>query len=271
MLALAAFSLLPVAAEAWVQTTTCRETSNTGDPLRCRQGETPIPIYWDVDSVVYRINEAGTSDVSFDEASAAIRRSFDTWNEVSCSGLRLVYGGITGEDFVGFDSTSIQSNSNIVMFVDSGWRHQGDALGLTSVTYDLTTGEIVDADIELNDQNFTFTTSDVPGEVQIDIQNTVTHEAGHVVGFDHSSQQGGTMLASAPPGEISKRELHQDDIDGLCAVYPTGGEGDGEEEGGCGCRTAKSDPSSGLLILLALGWLFIRPKQSKKTPRQSPS
>ena len=270
VLAFSAVLFLPQVAEAWVRTATCRPATGMGDPLACRDGETPIPIYWDVDRVVYRINEVGTSDLAFDDVTAAIQRSFDTWSDVACSGLRLVYGGLTSENRVGFDQDSVQTNSNVVMFIDSGWRHQGAALALTSVTYSMTTGEIVDADIELNDQSFTFTTSDVPGEIEIDLENTVTHEAGHVVGFDHSSVAEATMLATAPPGEIQMRDLHQDDIDGLCAVYPSGGQGgDNDEDDDCACNANQSNSTVGYLamLLLFLG-LFARPRFLRQGQRK---
>ena len=278
--AVSAMLMLPQAAGAWVRTTTCRipTSENTQDPLACRDGESPIPIYWQDDCVVFHVNELGTGDVPFDEASAAILDSFETWDSVSCSSFRLVYGGQTNEDRVGYYSCDPAQNANVVMFIASGWTHQSDALALTSVTYDMTTGVIVDADIELNDQNFNFTTTDLAPMVRIDLQNTVTHEIGHLVGFDHTTEAEATMFGTAPPGETLKRDLHQDDIDGFCSVYsdstggscsaatgyfsqPSAGPGDAcEVVDDCACSATQTNPTMGYLATLLIGlFLFVRP------------
>ncbi|BDG07001.1 matrixin family metalloprotease [Anaeromyxobacter paludicola] len=54
----------------------------------------------------------------------------------------------------------------------------------------------------------------------IDVQNTVTHELGHVLGLDHPPLAGATMSATATPGETSKRVLAASDVAGICTAYP---------------------------------------------------
>ncbi len=74
----------------------------------------------------------------------------------------------------------------------------------------------------------------------MDLQNTVTHEAGHFLGLAHPCEADPgtatangvpvcsghpemtsvTMFPSASPGEISKRTLAPDDVEGVCAIYP---------------------------------------------------
>ena len=51
--------------------------------------------------------------------------------------------------------------------------------------------------------------------VSIDVQNTITHEAGHTLGLDHSADPSATMAASAPAGETSKRVLQPDEVAGI--------------------------------------------------------
>jgi hypothetical protein len=79
------------------------------------------------------------------------------------------------------------------------------------------------ADITLNGQGFAFTTAPT-GATAADVQNTVTHEVGHLLGFDHSPDPESTMFADAPLGETKKRDLTADDAQGLCDVYPLGHE-----------------------------------------------
>lgn len=110
-----------------------------------------------------------------------------------------------------------------------------DTLALATTTYLRSTGRILDADVELNAAHHRFTTADGPacapsGEgcacptaapcVLTDVQNTMTHEVGHVFGLDHTSDPGSVMYRSAPPGETSKRALDPGTLDFVCSVYP---------------------------------------------------
>ena len=54
----------------------------------------------------------------------------------------------------------------------------------------------------------------------IDLQSTLTHEIGHALGLGHSDIAEATMAPSIIGGDISKRTLDQDDINGICALYP---------------------------------------------------
>jgi hypothetical protein len=56
--------------------------------------------------------------------------------------------------------------------------------------------------------------------VATDVQNTATHEFGHFLGLAHPPVEAATMYAYAPPGQTSKRILNQDDINGICDIYP---------------------------------------------------
>jgi len=116
------------------------------------------------------------------------------------------------------------------------WEHGFGIIGLTTSTYSTRTGHVLDADIELNasqpggSTGFLFTTvSSPPCEgspstscVAVDLQNTMTHEIGHVVGLDHVQTPGSTMEAAAPPGETHKRILDVGSTEGFCTIYPRG-------------------------------------------------
>jgi hypothetical protein len=151
-----------------------------------------------------------------------------------------------------------------VLFRDVRW---SDARGnprdpgiiaLTTVFYVDTPGlvgdaTILDADVELNGVDYTFAldaASAVPrdGTQVADLENTLTHELGHVQGLGHTCWDhvrdtapldnhgqpipdcGGTLPDSIlettmypyplTPGETSKRHLSQDDVDGICVPYP---------------------------------------------------
>jgi hypothetical protein len=88
-----------------------------------------------------------------------------------------------------------------------------------------------------------------------DLQNTLTHEAGHLVGLAHPCGDAGEMACAANDprtmapttfvGETQKRTLSADDIAGVCAIYPP-------PSGGCGCGGSGTGAGALLLALLAL-------------------
>ncbi|WCJ20891.1 Metalloendoproteinase 3-MMP [Euphorbia peplus] len=57
-----------------------------------------------------------------------------------------------------------------------------------------------------------------PDDTQMDLQSVVLHELGHVLGLGHSRDPEAIMYSGIAPGTI-KRELTQDDIDGIQALY----------------------------------------------------
>jgi predicted Zn-dependent protease len=57
-----------------------------------------------------------------------------------------------------------------------------------------------------------------PSTDEVDLESVAVHEIGHLLGLDHSMDQNSIMFAEIPPGTI-KRELGQDDIAGIRALY----------------------------------------------------
>ncbi|MDX9721356.1 MAG: matrixin family metalloprotease [Myxococcota bacterium] len=201
-------------AHAWLQTETCGSTQ-----FPCGPGESPKGIFWPVSCVLVHLNEKGTASIPFEEIERVTRLSLETWSKVDCSHLQLIYAGQTNEDRVGYNEQAID-NANVLIFRDHDWPHASGALGLASVTFDRDTGEIVDTDIEFNTRDFVFTSTTSMVLTRVDLQNTLTHELGHLVGLDHPPEKEATMYATAPDGETKKRSLHADDIDGICTIYP---------------------------------------------------
>ncbi|MBC8131659.1 MAG: hypothetical protein H7X95_01655, partial [Deltaproteobacteria bacterium] len=176
---------------------------------------------------------------------------------------------------------------NNVVFRDSNWCADSDpdcsdtALMITSV-FARTWGEIVDADIEINSQHFNWgdLESTTAGGARHDLQNALTHEIGHLIGFDHTCWNGqtlprpldqfgvavprcdaaelsdeahaSTMFSSADPGDMTKRSLEGDDLQGVCDTYPRNAPNHlacampGEGGGGCAVGPgASAAPGSG--------------------------
>lgn len=254
---LLAVVLAATPSQAYQRTMTC---TRDGGIFACEAGEEPKGIRWKDRDISYVINQVGSDDLALGsdgklspELREAIALSFSPWTEPECSHLKISDGGETALAAIGFDRDA--ENTNLIVWQED-WPYDGDAdaYALTSVTFSASTGIISDADIELNGEYFTWSILDQPEADQVDLRNTLTHEVGHFVGFDHSADFEATMYGRAPLGEVSKRTLAQDDLDGLCAVYVP--ETEVEEDTSRGCQSASlrggHAPAEALLGALAL-------------------
>lgn len=91
-------------------------------------------------------------------------------------------------------------------------------IGLTRVRYALTSGKIVEADIQFNDSDYTFVASgqnDLAAGV-VNLKDVAVHELGHFFGLDHSSSRTSSMLFAVSDG---MRDAASDDIAGLWSLY----------------------------------------------------
>ena len=187
------------------------------------KGGSGTPLRWFTGPVTVVFDSQPPEGITLEVATQQVTESFKVWSALSCAGdlvpFTFVFGGtVTGRQ-VGYDFDAGAGNENLVRWVRSAseWSYGPGVLALTSLTYDTCSGEIVDADLEFNDAEFTFSAA---AEVKkVDIRNTTVHECGHVLGLDHSESASATMYARAPLGETKKRTLDQDDVDGYCALY----------------------------------------------------
>jgi hypothetical protein len=113
------------------------------------------------------------------------------------------------------------ANANVIIFHDDAWPYPElpDAVALTATHFDESNGTILDSDIEI-DATLPLSTSDVVPKGSYDLQSILTHEAGHFLGLAHSYQPGAAMQPSYRPGRADERTLGDDDIAGICAIYP---------------------------------------------------
>lgn len=235
-----------------------------------------ICLWWAERKVNIHINDQCSNDIPAedrDNCFDAVRKSFAAWSDVECSDFRFVDKGLTDSVEVGFDTLSPEKNTNLIIWQETDWEHDPNAIALTTTTYDSNSGLIVDTDIEMNGVSWNFAYDGNPYD--FDIQNTITHEAGHNLGLDHSPYIDATMNEVAVTGEIIKRDLHEDDINGVCFIYPSedltppyflddnhrliscGNDGLEGYPSGCGCG---GDERFSVEILMVIGllWLWLR-------------
>jgi hypothetical protein len=191
---------------------------------------TPVPLWWRNACVGYDIQQDASIQVPYATAAQVAAQSFSKWTETLCP-VASSWGRVSIDvrdlgpvscDKVQYNMN--QGNQHLIVFRDNGATDfdTNNTLGLTTVTFDPTTGEIYDADMEIN-SSVTLAVSDPVPPDGYDFQSIVTHEAGHFLGLAHSVETTATMYAQYVPGSTSKRILSADDMAGICAIYAPGG------------------------------------------------
>jgi hypothetical protein len=268
---------------------------------------------WPIREYVYHLDPAGNPWTPGDTELAAIEAAFDSWRALAagCTDYVFTRGPDLANPQVGYDQDHPDRNQNVVTFrqracyevvpegdacLEDGscsnaygcWEHGFATIALTTTTFSFKTGYALDADIELNAAasegapGFLFTTVGGPpcmgdfsaGCVITDIQNTMTHEIGHVVGLDHVFSALSTMEATAPAGETHKRIIDAGTGAGFCRTYPRGlppapcGEPPvtsqhlAAQSAGTGCGAA---PGAWLGALGLAAWLVL-PRRRQESP-----
>ena len=249
-----------------------------------------------------------TADQYWNASQLAAR----TWShgDLDCTGLSITMARraeSTAE--VGLDQ------HNVVLFrtdawcrpassTDPGACHPANALAITTVFKNKTTGEIVDADMEINGVDFAWADLEA-NPVQADgrtadFQNTLTHELGHVIGLAHNcyattdgpapladntgspevlcggadtpvSVYDATMYPMVGLSDVARRTLSSDDAKAACEIYPSG-QGVCGEDSGQGCSVAGPSRTGrarswavGLATLAALAWAVSIHRKSRES------
>ena len=234
-----------------------------------------VPIAWPGSCVWVQPDSAGSIDLPIDTVLQVIDKSISNWQTVTL-GAGCSYLKINRDAPAALEAHL--DHINIIKFRSDKWCRPGEpntpemcyspsAAAITTVFY-TADGQIVDADVELNQCNFTFVW--LPSNVQprstgcgmavqtmdSDLENTLTHELGHLQGLDHTcwdhvlptaplDDMGNpipdcndvlnhnvppdeyqrivqsTMFNFATPGETIKRMPKTDDINGICGIYPS--------------------------------------------------
>jgi hypothetical protein len=255
-------------------------------------------LHWDEPQVAWvqnAVSSPPSSPASFD----AVSRGFSTWKRAlaTCGGLTLTEearsssrkagptaGATPKENLVlfRFQSCAVKAPPTAACWLDGScanaydcWDHATGLLGVTLLSYYTGTGQIIDADIELNAAENTFTTVSGPvcttavslSCVATDVQNTVTHEVGHFLGLAHAADRLSTMSATSMLGDLAKRQLDTASAQFVCDAYPKGlpAQDCAPPTTGCGAAPAGL---SGLVALVAC-LLATRRRPGRRAPRHA--
>jgi len=276
-----AAALLPSAAYGYCRTRTCKAACPR-DEQGCAVG---VATYWPTPSLAMSVDPAGSAlrAITGEDARATLERALRAWTSVDCGGFTPSLG-VTGVDLLtpvqvarlaldvpatdadaGEASSTDRDFINTLRFFDVGWIGGFSAIALTTSTFIVETGRILEADIEVNSEAFNLTTADVGGDY--DLASILAHETGHVLGLDEVWVQGPTMCGYYNgAGDLGPRSLEADDIAGICAMYPAGRF---DREEGCGCSVPGARPRLAPWVLLGVSalWVLARRRRGPAVPR----
>jgi hypothetical protein len=249
-----------------------------------------------------RANARGSDDLNDGSEFVAVARAAANWQTAvaACSPMTFEVREPSASAAVGYVRNG--PNETAIVWMESGWtrdaEHDSAMVAVTPVVYlnapgTARDGMIVDADIELNGETFHFSTAGAPDKM--DVENTLTHELGHLLGLDHPcyaqtpaadawprdqtgqpipacSAVAGTAVSettlypTTSRGETKRRSPEADDVAGVCAAYPP-------EAPGCAIGLhlggAEGCPAASLVFFVTGLWLALRFFRSKSKDNPS--
>jgi hypothetical protein len=260
---------------------------------------TDIGIYWNRTPVVLFVDATPMIPVlSPEEALSAVRAAATRWSQTGNTCTSFVLDVQTRE---GRNTEAVIDGENRLVVRGDSWCnprktnrpcYDSSVLAVTTVTSRGSDGVILDADVELNATNLTWrdvVNDAAPDGSGHDLEAALTHELGHLAGFDHTCVPEGqqarlnddgnpvpTCEVADPAAQISimypfeatdvepRRALTVEDMRDQCRAYPrlpdtiTG-------DGSTGCAIGGPPPSAALPMGLGLCALVLCSRRARRS------
>ena len=142
-------------------------------------------------------NPAGGSRVTGEEFRRAAIFALQQWKWATRGILDFDYW--QGSDPAHYPTALENDGLNAIFFASHSYSPTDpNVIGYTQLLYNATNGDIIEADILLNDRDFEFTDSPADttstGGRRVHLGSVLTHELGHVIGLSHSAEVNASLL-----------------------------------------------------------------------------
>lgn len=204
----------------------CRTTTVAASPDFAPQQDScwdqGLPLFHPSSCVTYHLLAKPSNVIPAEVLSDTLARAFATWTapNATCT------PGILAVELPPVDASPLvshvvnQAAVNVIGVVDGPWPHPLHALSLTTLSFEVATGKILDTDMEISSEVAWSFGPNLPPD-GYDLLAALTHETGHFLGLAHSGHPDAAMYASYTPGTTTERTLTDDDQKGICSIYPS--------------------------------------------------
>lgn len=220
-------------------------------------------VRWSSDTAIFDLAGTLPTGINAYDFSREFVRAFGQWSAPDCGGFQAKFGEMSAAP------AKFGDGRNTIEMVSNGWLALGyteAAAGATDIRYEKDENgqwRIVEADIYINAEYFSWTTDFLPSVDTRTIFSVLLHEGGHALGMLHPCEEDGeggapkckvrgispSTSVMYPVYDPSQSTLTVDDIAGDCFLYrkcESTGCPDGFECGADGCTLpCSSDATSG--------------------------